>query len=76
MPASLEFTGAAAGRYDYTIGDRILPTSEKLTVGATEITRALEFDDDRLATEDRPVLDRAHRARRARSRRSPTASSR
>jgi RHS repeat-associated protein len=50
MPKSLEFTGAAAGRYDYTIGSRILPTNEKLTVGATEITRALEFDGDRLAT--------------------------
>ena len=42
------------GRYDYTLGDRILPTSEKLTVGATEITRALEFDDDRLATKTGP----------------------
>ena len=54
MPASLEFTGAAAGRYDYTLGNRILPTSEKLTVGATEITRALEFDGDRLATKTGP----------------------
>ena len=54
MPASLEFTGAAAGSYDYTIGDRILPTSEKLTVGATSITRALEFDGDRLATKIGP----------------------
>ena len=54
MPASLEFAGVAAGRYDYTLGDRMLPTSEKLTVGATEITRALEFDDDRLATKTGP----------------------
>ncbi len=54
MPASLEFTGAAAGRYDYTLGTRILPTSEKLTVGATEITRALEFDGDRLPTKTGP----------------------
>ena len=54
MPGSLEFTGAATGRYDYTIGARILPTSEKLTVGATEITRALEFDDDRLETKTGP----------------------
>ncbi|WP_028062594.1 RHS repeat-associated core domain-containing protein [Solirubrobacter soli] len=54
MPASLEFTGAAAGKYEYTIGDRILPTSEKLTVGATEITRALAFDGDRLATKTGP----------------------
>jgi RHS repeat-associated protein len=54
MPASLEFTGAAAGRYDYTLGSRILPTSEKLTVGGTEITRALEFDGDRLETKAGP----------------------
>ena len=54
MPASLEFTGAAAGKYEYAIGDRILPTSEKLTVGATSITRALEFDDDRLASKVGP----------------------
>ena len=54
MPASLEFTGAATGKYEYAIGDRILPTSEKLTVGATSITRALEFDDDRLASKVGP----------------------
>jgi RHS repeat-associated protein len=54
MPASLEFTGAAAGKYEYTIGDKILPTSEKLTVGGTEITRALAFDADRLATKTGP----------------------
>ena len=54
MPASLEFTGAAAGRYDYTLGARVLPTSEKLTVGATEITRTLEFDADRLPTKTGP----------------------
>jgi RHS repeat-associated protein len=54
MPASLEFTGAAAGRYDYTIGAGILPASEKLTVGATEITRALQFDGDRLQTKTGP----------------------
>ena len=65
MPASLEFTGAAAGKYEYTIGDRILPTSEKLTVGATSITRALEFDDDRLATKTGPfTIERTGPARR------------
>ena len=45
---------ATAGTYDYTLGDKLLPTAEKLTVGATEITRAVAFDDDRLATKSGP----------------------
>jgi len=54
MPSRLEFTGAAAGLFEYTIGDRILPTTEKLTVGDETITRSLEFDADRLATKVGP----------------------
>ncbi len=41
---------SAPARYDYTLGDQLLPGSEKLTVGATSITRDLGFDNDRLAT--------------------------
>jgi RHS repeat-associated protein len=54
LPKSIEFAGAAAGRYDYTLGDRLLPASEKLTVGGDAITRALEFDGDRLLTKSGP----------------------
>jgi RHS repeat-associated protein len=54
MPKSVEFGGVSAGRYDYTLGDRLLPGSEKLTVGETEITRALGFDGDRLLTKTGP----------------------
>ena len=53
-PKSMEFGGVAAGRYEYTLGDRVLPTSEKLTVGGTTITRALAFDKDRMATKTGP----------------------
>src|SRR4029079_17824834 len=54
LPKSMEFGGVAAGRYEYTLGDRVLPTSEKLTVGATSITRDVGFDKDRLATKSGP----------------------
>ncbi|HEX6025802.1 MAG TPA: RHS repeat-associated core domain-containing protein [Solirubrobacter sp.] len=54
MPKSVEFGGVASGRYDYTLGDRLLPGSETLTVGDTEITRALEFDGDRLLKKTGP----------------------
>ena len=47
------------GRYEYTLGDRVLPTSEKLTVGATSITRALGVRQGPAGDQDRPVHDRA-----------------
>jgi YD repeat-containing protein len=54
LPKSMEFGGVAGGRYEYTLGDRVLPTSEKLTVGSTTLTRALAFDKDRMATKTGP----------------------
>lgn len=43
-----------AGRYEYALGDRILPTAETLKAGGTTITRALAFDNDRLETRSGP----------------------
>ncbi|MBE2320610.1 hypothetical protein DVA67_031915 [Solirubrobacter sp. CPCC 204708] len=54
LPKRLTFGGVAAGTYEYTYGDRVLPTAEKLTVGATTVTRELGFDEDRLATKSGP----------------------
>jgi RHS repeat-associated protein len=54
MPKSLEFGGVAAGRYEYALGERQLPASETLKVGAAELTRQLAFDGDRLLTQSGP----------------------
>jgi RHS repeat-associated protein len=54
MPKRLEFGGVASGRYDYELGDRLLPQSETLTVGDTKLSRALQYDADRLLTKSGP----------------------
>ena len=59
LPKSIEFGGVAAGRYEYTLGDRVLPTSEKLTVGATSITRDVALRQGPAGDQERAVHVRA-----------------
>jgi hypothetical protein len=54
MPASMSSPARRPGKYEYTIGDRILPTSEKPHGGRERVHRALAFDGDRLATKTGP----------------------
>jgi RHS repeat-associated protein len=54
LPKSLDFTGAATGKAEFTFGGRMLPSEEKLTVGTQVSTRALEHDGDGLRIKDGP----------------------
>ncbi|MBJ7330843.1 MAG: hypothetical protein JHC95_13160 [Solirubrobacteraceae bacterium] len=54
LPTSMAFAGAADGSYAYEWSNALLPTSEKLKVGATELTDAIAFDTDRLMTKRGP----------------------
>ncbi|MBJ7518717.1 MAG: hypothetical protein JHC84_03375 [Solirubrobacteraceae bacterium] len=54
LPTSTAFTGAADGTYSYEWANTLLPSSETLKVGATELKDELGFDTDRLMTKRGP----------------------